>query len=586
MSGALVEDKLQARVSGRYQTRDGYYENVNLETGADFFEEWGVRGHLRAQPNDDIQIDVRGSYTETDGSALNFTFQGVSLDPETGEVDGFVGAADQGADVTQDFFGATNPGFDNREITQLSLRGSWDLGWATFRSVTAYDSIEQSTGGDQFPYSANTTFNPGLSFFDGTQTQFIDIDAFSQELRLTSASDQALRWSVGGYYLTTDRFIASTTGFDLEQGIIPIDRTPVLGGGVNPTGTFVANTDDNEAWALFFNLEYDILDNLEIAFAGRYDEDDRTQFVSADQGGFDQDGNFAFPIGVAGSVNEATFDRFQPKVTVRYLATDDVSVYASWGQGFRSGQFNQNGTGAAAANVGLIGVSDLLEQENTDTFEGGFKANFLDGRVQTSGAVYRTEVENAPYFLFVGALGAQILVPIDEIEIIGGELEIAANLYEGLDWYGSVAISESEIEEYLLEPQFVGNDAPYVPGATFNTGLQYRTALPMPGNLGFFGRVDYEHRGSQSFAPNGDQFVPATVDAMGDPVPEIINNTIRGSLDLVGIRAGLEDLDGKWTLTGSVDNLTDEEYNSEFVLGGFAHIASPRVWRIDFRYNF
>lgn len=571
VSGALVEDKLQGRISARYKNVNGFYDNVNLGTEADFFEEFGIRGHLRATPTDNLQIDARASLSVTDGSALNFTFQGVSLDEETGFVDGFVAAENQGANVTQDFFGATNLGFDRRDIAQVSLRVNWDLGWSTFTSVTAYDSIDQITGGDQFPYSANTTFNPGLSFFDGTQTQNIDIDAISQEFRLTSADDQAFRWSVGGYYLGTERFISSTTGFDLEQGIIPITRSPVLGGGVNPTGTFVANIDDNDAWAVFFNLEYDVLDRLEIAFAGRYDRDERTQVVSTEQGGFDQDGNFAFAIGEAGAVNEADFDRFQPKVTARYLATDDISLYASWGRGFRSGQFNQNGTGAAAADVGLVGVGDLLEQENTDTFEGGFKASFLGGRIRTSGAAYFTEVENAPYFLFVGALGAQILVPIEEVEIIGGELEIAANLYEGLDWYGSVGISESEIVEYSLEPQFEGNDAPYVPNATFNTGLQYRTPLPVPGNLGFFGRVDYEFRGSQSFAPNGD---------------DNLANTIRDPLNLIGLRAGIEDLDGRWSLTGSVDNLTDEVYNSEFVLGGFAHIAPPRVWRIDLRYNF
>ena len=93
----------------------------------------------------------------------------------------------------------------------------------------------------------------------------------------------------------------------------------------------------------------------------------------------------------------------------------------------------------------------------------------------------------------------------------------------------------------------------------------------MPGNLGFFGRVDYEHRGSQSFAPNAD---------------DGLANTVRGALNLVGLRAGIEDRDGRWQLTGSVDNLTDEVYNSEFVLGGFAHIAPPRTWRIDLRYNF
>jgi len=52
------------------------------------------------------------------------------------------------------------------------------------------------------------------------------------------------------------------------------------------------------------------------------------------------------------------------------------------------------------------------------------------------------------------------------------------------------------------------------------------------------------------------------------------------------VRFGLEDIEGRWSLTGSVVNLTDVVYNSEYVAGGFAHPAPPRVWNIDLRYNF
>ena len=41
-----------------------------------------------------------------------------------------------------------------------------------------------------------------------------------------------------------------------------------------------------------------------------------------------------------------------------------------------------------------------------------------------------------------------------------------------------------------------------------------------------------------------------------------------------------------WTLIGSLNNAFDEVCNSDFVQGGFAHAAEPRVWKVDFRYNF
>ena len=64
------------------------------------------------------------------------------------------------------------------------------------------------------------------------------------------------------------------------------------------------------------------------------------------------------------------------------------------------------------------------------------------------------------------------------------------------------------------------------------------------------------------------------------------NSTDRSAIELLGLRAGIEDNDGKWSLIGSIANATDEVYNSEFVTGGFAHAAPPRQYKVDLRYNF
>lgn len=564
VSGPIIEDKLAIRLSARYYDLDGYFDNVTLNDEVGFASEFNFRGHLHYDVADNFTADLRGSITRSEGDSLNFTFQGITTDPVTGFANGF--ASNNDADVVQRTFSANNPGFDERDVTQASLRLKYDAGWATLTSVSAYDWITQVFGGDQFPYTANTTLNPGSSFFDGTQTQFVDVEAFSQEIRVTSPDDQAFRWMFGGYYLATDRFISSTTGADLEQGVLPVFRTPLLGDSANPTTGFLGDDNDNTAWALFFNLAYDVTERLEIAFAGRYDEDERNQTVSAQNGFFGATGALLAPQGVPGSVNTETFSRFQPKVTARYLIGDNASVYASWGQGFRSGQFNQNGVANSAANAlpPVNGVQDVLEQEDTDTFEGGFKASFLNGRVRTSGAVYRTNVENAPYFVFLGGVGAQVLVGVDEVEIIGGEFELNANLYDGLDAYVGVGISDSEVKAYSVDPTAVGNKAPYVPDSTINAGLQYRT--PITSVFGILGRVDYERRGEQFWDPE--------------------NSTSRSPLNLVNLRGGIEANDGSWSLIASVDNLTDEVYNSEYVTGGFAHAALPRVWRLDARVHF
>ena len=557
-----ISDQVGFRLSASYNDRDGYFDNVTRNEDAGFYEEFLVRGHLHADLTERFSADLRVSLVRTEGDALNFTFQGVSTDAVTGVVDGFPGISD--ADVVQRNFAANNAGFDERDLNQFSLRLHYDFDWGTFTSVTAYDDLDQETGGDQFPYSANSTFNPGISFFDGTQTQFIDVEAFSQEIRLSSVDDQALRWTVGAYYLQTDRFIASTTGNDLELGLLPVGRTPLLGNAINPTTSFLADDNDNTAFAVFFNIAYDISDQLELSVAGRYDEDERQQTVSPLNGFFDGTGALLGPAGSPGAVNEETFSRFQPKVSLSYRFNEDASVYGSWGQGFRSGQFNQNGVAAAAAAAGLVGISDVYDQEDSETWEVGFKTQFLDNRVRLSGALYQTDIENAPYFVFIGGVGAQVLVGIDEIEVFGGEVEVAALLGGGFEAYAGVGVTSTDIEEYAVNPAAEGNDAPYVPESTFNVGVQYRTELSS--QIGLFFRADYELRGEQFWDPE--------------------NTTERSSLSLLNVRGGIESNDGVWSLVASGDNLTDEVYNSEWVLGGFAHAGLPRVWRVDLRYNF
>lgn len=561
ISGPIAEDTLSYRLSASYTDRDGVFENFVLDENVDYFEDITVRGHLRWTPTSNFSADARVNIIRTDAGSLNFSYQPAVVDPVTGLPNFDFTIAD--ADLVERNFSANNLGLDDRDVTQFSLRMSYQADWGEFSSVTSYDNIEQSTGSDQFPYTAATSVTFGaFPFFDGIQSQFFDIDAFSQEIRFTSNSDQRLRWMAGAYLLLTDRFVSSSIANDLGQGITRVRREPISPAS-SPLTSFIADDNDNTAYAFFFALDYDIVENLELSFAGRYDRDERKQTVSPDQGLYD-DGVVVASVGSAGAVNRADFDKFQPKVSLRYLASDDFSLYASWGQGFRSGQFNQNGVGAVAAGAGVQGVTDLLGKETTETFEAGWKSSFLDNRISLNGALYHTEVKNAPYFVFIGAVSAQVLVPIDDVTIKGGELELNARVTPNLDFYAGLAISDSEIEEYTVNQAAVGNEAPYVPKSALNIGGQYRTEITS--DIGLFMRVDYERRGRQFWDPE--------------------NTTDRSAIDLVNVRLGVEDNDGAWSLTGSVSNLFDEVYNSEWVLGGFAHAGLPDIWRLDFRYNF
>lgn len=454
LSGPLIEDTLLFRAGARFVDREGYFNNINLHKKVDPLEDLTARALLQWNLAEGLTLGLRGNVLRTDSGALNHGYQpaligpdGVTLDPNNPFPFDFTRGD---ADSVDRNFRATNIGEGRRDIDEWSLKLDYETPVATLTSITAWNQVTESITGDQFPYTAGLTrsFFGGTFVVDGTQTQFVDVSAWSQELRLTSPAERRLRWMGGLYYLDTSRFISTTTGDDLGQGIVLIERTPRFNDPRNPTLSFFADDNQNEAWAAFGNVALDATDRLEIAVALRYDEDQRRQRVSPLNSG-----------GVPGAVNERSFSKFQPKGSLRYQASPNLNFYGSWGVGFRSGQFNQNGVGAAAAAAGIIGVEDAVQQEETETLDVGVKSEWLNDRLRINAGAFRSTVDGQHYFVFVGQVGAQVLVSIDEVELTGAELEAVANLGHGLDAYVAYGVTSSEIKSYRLNPANVGNDA-------------------------------------------------------------------------------------------------------------------------------
>ena len=560
VSGPIVKDQLLFRLGANYVDRSGYFDNVFLDRHQDPFRDVSVQGLLKWLPNDKLSADLRGSFARTNGGSLNYHFQGAGLLPN-----GLIDPANPvnfsipgNANLVSDTFISRDIGTDRRTIGEVSLKVAYDLDFATVSSVSAWNHVEEFYGGDGYPYGNTTTLRliPGSDAFDvdASATQYLDVTARSQEVRLTSRNDQPLRWMVGGYYLYTDRYISTTTGFNNGLGILQVETIPAGPDSINPTLSFLGDNNHNTATAGFANVDYDVLPQLQLSAAYRYDRDRRTQLVSAYN-----------TSGSPGAVNRATFSQGQPKFTALYKANTGLNFYGSWGIGFRSGEFNQNGTAQAAAAVGVNGVSDRVPQEKATTAEVGFKGSWFSNRLSVSGDVYQTDVDNQQYFVFVGAIAAQVLVPIDKVRLRGGELEAQALIAPGLDVFGGLGVTQSRINRYAVDATDVGNWAPYVPRMTFNAGAQYRT-VPIADAFRVVTRLDYRLLGKQYW--------------------DTENSTARDPVNLVGLTLGFEDVKGIWNASVRVDNLLDKKYNAEYVAGGYVEPALPRVIRGTVRVNF
>jgi iron complex outermembrane receptor protein len=536
ISGALSENFLY-RVTASQKDYDGLIDNVFLNTKVDFQKDTNIRGRFIWQATSDFTADLRLSKGKSDGGALNFVYQ-----PLFGVND----ASDTSVEIE-----ANNLGYNERDITSIALKLDWELEIGTLSFITAKDKLEEIYGGDQFPYTRATSAD--AIFFDGTQTQYLDVDASSYEIRLTSEDNQDFRWIAGAYSLQTDRYISSSTGLDLGLGLPVIYKDPFVDNEISPVETFQADDNDNSAYAVFAQFNYNFAENQELTVAGRYDVDERKQTNRA-PASFDSN---------SGQVRSAEFKKFQPKVSYSYTGLDNLSLYATYSEGFRSGGFNQNGVGAQASVVGVNGVSDLYKEEETTNVEVGIKALYPQQATRFNASLFNTTIDNQHYFIFVGEIGGQVLANVDEVKLMGGEFDFKTAITDSFDVYGGVGITDSEIKDFSLDPSHEGNKAPYVPDFTVNIGMQYNTEIIADWQTMF--TLDAERRGEQFW--------------------DTANSSPREALTLVNGRIGFNSDDGQWSVNVWAKNIFDEKYNAEWVLGGYAHVGMPRTFGLEVRWT-
>ena len=188
---------------------------------------------------------------------------------------------------------------------------------------------------------------------------------YSQELRFTSNKIGGFSWIAGAYFVHTQRFISTGNLVDRGAGVPPVYENPLVDPAnpfaTNTNVTFLSDSQNNNAWAVFGDATYEFNKQFELDAAIRYDEDARQNTTDTPQH-FLPD-----PTAVTGEVRKHTFDAAQPKGTLRYKPTDNLTFYGGWSRGFRSGGFNQTGVGAVAQASGHLGVHDLFEAEVADT---------------------------------------------------------------------------------------------------------------------------------------------------------------------------------------------------------------------------
>jgi iron complex outermembrane receptor protein len=568
VSGPVDADgKLKYRVALNVYNTDGFLENVNLDRKADPYRDYSGRVRLLWAPTDAWSADLRVYRDRVDTTAYYYII------PRSDEANVFTSftTPPNANDVTSPIQDQ-NLGSDRRDITDIALKLDFKQGYGTFTSTSDYNFTKEIDTGDAYDFRkiANSiAFNDFFTFIPAalggsageSQSQFISEKTESEELRFTSNPVNGFSWIAGAYFIHTQRFISTDNIFDRGDGVPAVYETPLVDPtnpfATNTNATFLSDSQNNNAWAVFGDATYEFNKQWELDAAIRYDRDQRRNTTDTPTAFLP-----AATLGTAhtGEIREQTFDAAQPKATLRYKPTDNLTFYGGWSRGFRSGGFNQTGVGAVAASEGKLGVHDIFQAEIADTWELGAKGEWLDRRLSANMALYYTKDRNGYFFFFDNVTGTQNLGNLDAW-YKGGEVELNARPASWLDVYVNYGYNDGRITA-MQDPTVIGNKPPLLTQDTANVGFQVHEDLG--DGLNGVLRLDYRLIGRTWWDP--------------------YDVTSRDPVNLIDLRAGVEA--ERWTVTAWSKNLTNKLYNEEFSPGGFLWRALPRRYGIDFTVKF
>jgi len=401
-----------------------------------------------------------------------------------------------------------------------------------------FDSFDLLSASSWMDYSDDYL----TDFFGAPFTIDNAIDAFSQELRLTSNSEGMFRWTTGFFY----RGLKQNTYLDLAAFAITQDIDQ-----------------QSDSWAVYGEGTWTVLDDkLDLTLGLRYFNDDRKYTEALDPFLLDLIKN-QYPDFTGSS--DVSFDNTSPRFNIAYRANDDWMVYTNVAKGFRSGQL-QPLISVAFAVLGGVEIPLGIDPETLWSYEFGTKGTLADGRVTLEAAVFYNDWKDQQVNAVVNQTPrVSALINGGSARSTGIELSIMAAPIAGLTLQFTGNYVDAQYTESVPGTPIVdGDPISQVPDWTLFGGATYR--WQMTGSVG-------------GFVNGNAQYTSKRYDPVNQATPS-------DAMTLLGLRFGVEW--DRWSAYLYGDNLTDEDgaINASSFMGQVALRPRPRTFGLTLRYAY
>lgn len=626
-----LSDSAAFRVNYKHSQDDGWARNTTLNRDIGAEESHVFNGKLRIAPTDSQwSLVLAGDYsTQTDDGQVN---QLTAVNPAFWPgLAATVGANPAAPPALIAFINAVP------QILAPSVNNGSNLDQATagyfvnnpVLNATAGVPVDQSAITSRLPfdelevYGASATFessfsnmafksitafrysdSEGLVDFDGsplallTSSNGYHSEVWSQEFQLSGEITESLRFISGLYYSTE-------TGeeFSLNQPL------GILGAGVATNNGDI----DNETVGVYLQSNLDITDRLELTAGLRWTWDTREvdlhnlNLVGAPGDALVVSG--AAPaincnVDAADSLNPCSkkqsqdFDYPAWTLSLDYQLSDKTLVYAKTSRAARSGGFNLR-----------LGAIPAFDPEELTDVEIGFKSDVTD-KLRLNASYFHSwnkDVQRAKSTV-VGnpPRSTQFLVNAGDIQVDGLELELLANLWEGMQlsfngsWmdgsYDAGSFTETQSVPVVGFVTVDRSDEPLLQTPEFQFGISGTQTIPMENGEAVihlaYKWID-EQFYSTSTRPTGLEAISPALQAGIDALHAGVDNL--NKTDDYGLLNGSISVNFDSGLSLSVwgANLLDEEYFSRsygdfYTTLGFASafVGEARTFGLNAKYNF
>jgi iron complex outermembrane receptor protein len=535
-----LSDTAKLRIAARRSEGEGDDFNTITKQITDSIETTQGRISLLLDPSDDLRIHLTADYENMDNDGPAYEY----LDPF-----GFFGGPN---DPFDGVWASDLYSFESRENRGFMGRAEWSLSdTLTFTSVSGYRDVDVDGAFD--------VDGTPLFIFDYFLPK--DISHFSQDFRL-SGSTGNIEWMAGASYYEEDANTKVAVAYNeynwLYGTVIPADAygpgipdAPVtICDGVTDIAflgvtcseyVFEPNLVDGESTSVagYFDVTWHATDAMDVTFGTRYTHDKKKfmlelppsySLLAIWQGQYTSIGTATLDGPVE---KKDTWNGFQPRLSVNYALSDESSIYAAVGRGYKAGGF-------AVQNVNQPGFAE----ETSWSYEVGTKSSIWEGRGLLNAAIFYYDYDDMQ--VDIQSALPYVTRNAGKVSGRGIEADLTVEPVEGLRLMMAGSVMRAECDDcILLGSDGFPNDAsgnPMARSPEVQLSLIANYEFPVSDNLVMNLQGSAAYESEQYFTLFKEE------------------NKKSESYTLVGLRAGIRNEADTWSVTLYAKNLFDEEY--------------------------